>query len=86
MESKNFLNGFLVGAILGIGSGILLATSTSGETKKKLVEGAKKVTDSLGDTVSDTIGDLKEQFNEGVDQVSRKGKEKLSTYGDRAKG
>lgn len=79
MESKNFLNGFLVGAMLGIGGGILLATSTSGETRKKLVEGAKKVTDSLGDTVSDTIGDLKEQFNEGVDQVSRKGKGKLST-------
>ena len=86
MESNNFVSGLLAGAILGVAAGILLTSSLSGETKEKLVKGAKKVTDSLGETVSDTIEDLKEQYNEGVEQVTRKANEKISTYSERAKG
>jgi RNA polymerase sigma factor (sigma-70 family) len=56
METKTFTGGLLAGALLGIAVGILLANSTSGETKEKLVKGAKKVTDALGDTVNDAIG------------------------------
>ena len=79
METKNFTGGLLAGALLGIAVGILLANSTSGETKEKLVKGAKKDTDALGDTVNDAIGGVKEQFDDAVEQA-RKGKETIKSY------
>lgn len=85
METKTFISGLLVGSLLGAAIGIILATSTSGETKEKLVKGAKKITDSLGDTVSETIDGVKEQFNEGVERVTGKGKEAAKSFGEKAK-
>jgi gas vesicle protein len=79
METKNFVSGFLAGAVLGVAVGILIASSVSDETKKKLVRGAKKVTDSLGETVTDTIDGLKEKYTEGG-QATRKGSERFGTY------
>lgn len=79
METKTFTGGLLAGALLGIAVGILLANSTSGETKEKLVKGAKKVTDALGDTVNDAIGGVKEQYDDAVEQA-RKGKETIKSY------
>lgn len=79
MDTKTFTGGFLAGAFLGIAVGILLATSTSGETKEKLVKGAKKVTDALGDTVNDAIDGVKEQYDDAVEQA-RKGKETIKGY------
>lgn len=71
MESNNFLGGVLAGALLGVALGILLATTVTGETKQKLVKGAKKVAGSVGNAVSDTLGGLKEQYDEGVEQANR---------------
>jgi gas vesicle protein len=71
MDSKNFLSGLLTGAVLGTAVGILLASNVGPETKKKLVKGAKKVTDSVGDAVTDTFGGLKEKYNEGTEQATR---------------
>ena len=85
MDTKTFVSGLLAGSLFGIAVGIVLASSTSGETKEKLIKGAKKITDSLGDTVNETIEGVKEQFNEGVERAAGKGKEAIKTYGERAK-
>ena len=79
MDNKTFTGGLLAGAFLGIAVGILLATTTSGETKEKLVKGAKKVTDALGDTVNDAIDGVKEQYDDAVEQA-RKGRETIKSY------
>jgi gas vesicle protein len=79
MDTKTFTGGLLAGGILGIAVGILLASTTSGETKEKLVKGAKKVTDALGDTVNDAIDGVKEQYDDAVEQA-RKGKETIKSY------
>jgi|GEM_PF-6108515 len=85
MKTNTFLGGLLAGAVLGIAGGLLLATSTSGETKDKLVKGAKKIAGSLGDTVNDTIDELKGQYNEGIEQVAEKGKETIRRYSEKGK-
>jgi gas vesicle protein len=74
METKTFIGGILAGAFLGVAVGILLTNSMSGETREKLVKGAKKITDSLGDTVSDAVDGLKEKYNENVEKAAAMGK------------
>ncbi|HMG89012.1 MAG TPA: YtxH domain-containing protein [Chryseolinea sp.] len=85
METKTFTGGFLAGALLGVAVGILLANSTSGETKEKLVKGAKKITDSLGETVNDAVSGLKEQYIDGIERAAERGKETIKTYSGQAK-
>ena len=50
-----------------------------------MVKGAKKIAGSLGDTVNDTIDELKGQYNEGIEQVAEKGKETIRRYSEKGK-
>jgi gas vesicle protein len=75
MNSKNLIGGLLAGAAVGVAIGMLLAPASGKETKARLVKGSNKLVDDLKGTVEDSVQSLKNQFNEAVDGVTKKGKE-----------
>ncbi len=85
MNSKNLIGGLLAGAAVGVAIGMLLAPASGKETQQKLVKGSNKLVDGLKGTVEDSIESLKNQFNEVVDGVSKKGKEAVNGARDTAK-
>jgi hypothetical protein len=50
-----------------------------------LKNGSRRLTDSLEETVEDSIDLLKEKFNSGVDEVFKKGKEMINHTNDKVK-
>ena len=60
---------FLAGAAVGAGVALLLAPSTGEETRRKLVEGARRVGQNLGDTVGTTVNTAKDELNRRTEDV-----------------
>ena len=69
-NSKKVLQGLLIGAAAGVVAGLLLAPSAGKETRKKLADSAKDLTDKFGgefegalskltDLTETTLGNLK---------------------------
>jgi gas vesicle protein len=85
MEAKNLIGGILAGAAIGVAIGILLAPESGEKTRNNLVKGSRKLTDSLQDTVEESIESLKARFNAGVDDAVKKGKETVNHAGERVK-
>ena len=85
MDSKKMIGGLLAGAAIGVAIGILLAPSSGEKTRGKLVKGSRRLTNSVQDTVEDSIESLKDRFNSGVDEVVKKGKELINHASDRVK-
>ena len=85
MDSKKMIGGLLAGAAIGVAIGILLAPSSGEKTRGKLVKGSRRLTNSVQDTVEDSIKSLKDRFNSGVDEVVKKGKELINHASDRVK-
>lgn len=86
MNSKNLIGGLLAGAAVGVAIGLLLAPASGKETRKKIADGSKKLTDGLKSSVEDSIDSLKDRFYSGVDEVAKKGKETFSPSRDGLKG
>ncbi len=85
MDSKTMIGGLLAGAAIGVAIGILLAPSSGEKTRGKLVKGSRRLTNSVQETVEDSIESLKDRFNFGVDEVVKKGKELINHASDRVK-
>lgn len=82
MNSKNLIGGLLAGAAVGVAIGLLLAPASGKETRKRIVDGSKKLTDGLKNSVEESIDSLKDRFSTGVDEVTKKGKEVYSSSKD----
>jgi gas vesicle protein len=82
MDSKNLIGGLLAGAAVGVAIGLLLAPTSGKETRRKLADGSRKLTDSVKGSVEDSIETLKERFNAGFDEVAKKGKETYNVAKD----
>ncbi len=80
MNSKILIGGLLAGVAVGVAIGMLLSPTSKTETKQKLMKGARKLTDSLGG-----IGNLKESFNHGVDELAGRGKRVIDSTSERIK-
>jgi gas vesicle protein len=85
MDSKSLIGGLLAAAVIGAAIGILLAPESGEKTRGKLAKGSRKLTNSLKDTVEDSIGSLKDKFTAGIGEVISKGKEVANNSGDRLK-
>lgn len=85
MDAKNLIGGLLAGAAVGVAIGMLLAPDSGANTRKKLTDGSKKLTDALRDSVDGSIDSLKEKFSSGMDEVVRKGKDGLYNTNEKIK-
>lgn len=85
MDAKNLIGGLLAGAAIGVAIGILLAPKSGAETREDISKGSRKLTDSLKGTMEDSLELLKEKFNAGVDDVTKRGKDVLSNANDKMK-
>lgn len=56
---------FLAGAAVGAGVALLLAPSTGEETRRKLIDSARRVSQNVGDTVNSA----KDELNRRTDDV-----------------
>ena len=63
MDSKKMIGGLLAAAAIGATIGILLAPTSGKRTRTKLKNGSRRLTDSLEETVEDSIDLLKDKFN-----------------------
>lgn len=59
------LNGFIMGAIVGAGIALLLAPAAGEETRRRLMEGGRK----LGGDASDGLNHVKDQVKEKVQEL-----------------
>ncbi len=85
MDAKNLIGGLLAGAAVGVAIGMLLAPDSGANTRKKITDGSKKLTDALRDSVDGSLDTLKEKFNSGMDEVARKGKDALYNTNEKIK-
>lgn len=56
---------FLAGAAVGAGIALLIAPATGEDTRRRLIDGAKKVKQNMGDTV----GSAKDEISRRTDDV-----------------
>lgn len=85
MDAKNLIGGLLAGAAVGVAIGMLLAPDSGANTRKKIGDGSRKLSDALKDSVDGSIDSLKEKFNSGLDEVVRKGKDTLYNSSEKVK-
>lgn len=85
MDAKNLIGGLLAGAAIGVAIGILLAPKSGADTREDISKGSRKLSDSLKGTMEDSLELLKEKFNAGVDEVTKRGKEVIASANDKMK-
>ncbi|MCZ8217754.1 MAG: YtxH domain-containing protein [Cyclobacteriaceae bacterium] len=85
MDAKNLIGGLLAGAAIGVAIGILLAPKSGAETREDISKGSRKLSDNLKGTFDDSIDMLKEKFNSGVDEATRRTKEVVNGANEKLK-
>ena len=85
MEAKNLIGGLLVGAAVGVVIGMLIAPDSGKESRRKLMQGSRKLVDGVKGSIEDSVDSLKDRFNSGIYELARKGKDVLNITNDRAK-
>lgn len=85
MNAKNIIGGFIAGAALGVAAGLLLAPYSGERTRKKLVKGGMKMKKNVVDYVENSIGSLRDQFNQKIDLLARRGKDSINHASEKVK-
>jgi gas vesicle protein len=85
MDAKNLIGGLLAGAAIGVAIGILLAPKSGADTREDISKGSRKFSDNLKGTIDDSIDMLKEKFNAGVDEATRRTKEVVNGASEKLK-
>lgn len=71
MESKNLLNGILVGAAVGLAIGILIAPHSGKETKRKILNATDRFTHDVKQTLLDSVSEMKESLLQTLNKIER---------------
>lgn len=85
METKNLIGGLLVGAVIGVSVGILLAPQSGKKTMSKASKKSKRFVRELKNTVDSSFDSLKTQYNKGVSDTAKRGKEVIANASERIK-
>ena len=73
-NSIKVLGGFLAGATIGSITAILLAPGSGKDTRKKIADGSKKLTDDVKQSFSKSLDSLKETYDKKVGLLTNKKK------------
>lgn len=71
MESKNLLNGILIGAAVGLAIGILIAPHSGKETKIKILDATDRFTHDVKQTLLDSVSELKTSLMQTLNKIER---------------
>lgn len=77
------LGALLLGAAVGVGIGILLAPEKGSETRKKILDGSKDLTDQLKEKFNEGMSKLRsmdEKAEEKIDEFVRTAKSKVENH------
>ena len=85
MNAKNLIGGLMIGAILGAAAGLLLAPASGDRTMKKIGKGSLKLKKNLKQYVEGSVGALRDQFNEKIDHLAKRGKESINHVSEKVK-
>lgn len=85
MNAKDLIGGLLAGAAIGVAIGLLLAPKSGKQTRQDLVSGSRKLSDSLMGTVDESLETFKNKFNSGVDDVVKRGKDAVTSVGEKVR-
>jgi gas vesicle protein len=85
MNLKDLIGGLLAGAAIGVAVGLLLAPKSGKQTREDLLNGSRKLSDSLMGTVDESLEALKGKFNSNVDELARKGRETVTNLGEKVR-
>ncbi|MFN3756966.1 MAG: YtxH domain-containing protein [Flavobacterium sp.] len=83
MKSGNVLLGILAGAAAGAVLGILFAPDRGSETRKKIAKKSKQYGEDLKEKYNEIVDDISGKFKEienGADQLLQKTKEHTNKY------
>jgi gas vesicle protein len=85
MKTKSLLGGLIIGAAMGTAAGLLFAPRTGNKTRKKLLRGSLKLKDDAVDNVNESLEALRTKFNEGIDQLAKRGQSAINHASEKAK-
>jgi gas vesicle protein len=85
MNAKNLIGGFIAGAALGVAAGLLLAPASGMRTRKNLMKGSMKLKNNVAHYVDDSIEELRDQLNDKIDQMAKRGKDTINHVSEKIK-
>ncbi|MDJ1502204.1 YtxH domain-containing protein [Xanthocytophaga agilis] len=78
-NTKKVLQGFLIGAAAGVVAGLLLAPSSGKETRKKIADSAKDLSDKFGNEFDDAMSKLSSFTETTLSNLKNAKSEKVSS-------
>lgn len=66
--SAKVLGGFLAGAAIGAVAGILLAPDSGANTRTKVMDESKRLTDKLTDSITKSLGFAKKEAEKKIEE------------------
>ena len=83
--SQKLIGGLIAAGAIGITIGLLLAPSSGEKTRRKLIDGSRKLKDDFMSSVDDSIDALRKQLNARIDQLAKGGKDVVNKASEKAK-
>ena len=78
-NTKNVIQGFLIGAAAGIVAGVLLAPGSGKDTRKKIADSAKDLSDKFGTEFEDALSKLSNFTESTISNLKNVKNEKISS-------
>lgn len=82
---KNLMRGLMIGAVLGVTAGLLLAPRSGEKTRRRLIKGSMRLKESVVDYIDNSIDRLRDQFNSKIDTLAARGKNTINHVTERIK-
>ncbi len=77
-DTKKVIQGLLIGAAAGVVAGILLAPSSGKDTRKKLADSAKDISDKFGSEFDNALGKISNFTESTLSNLKNVKSEKVS--------
>lgn len=71
------IGGFIIGAVLGAATGLMLAPRSGRKTRKKLKAESKRLANELVEKANESLASAKKAYNEKIEEYTRNGKSKI---------